>query len=473
VPDRVGGESLERRRTRLGEVGEQLMPGEGPECADPAQPGACDDGHNEGVLRRDIVVNRTPGFRRYRGKLGRTRFGRSRPLRRSRNPQRNVAVARRGDRVVAAYEERRGARDQVLITASRDGGRTWTRPVRPTGRPAGSTDEWWPAVALGPRARVTVAWVDRSSGRERIYFARSAKGGRRFGPPRPLDPATPAAAQWKPALAADPKRDRVHVAFIDERERSVAGDLPQAHAYYVRIERGVPSSATRLDTGEPTARSRKFDNSWAPAIASRGNRVMAAWTDFLRFDWDVFARVSTNGGRSFGPQKDVNDAPETEAPDSPRKLSEAFADAPRIALARGRDLVAWTDWRGRETPFPPHGMYDVFISQPGKKNAQVDPYGRRQLSTFSPDVCAVGRRDALVAFQDASRGQNDIRAVYMRRATKRGRARRVDDAGPRAGNAWRPRLGCWGDRVIAAWEDERDGPAQIYFARTSVSRLRR
>ena len=117
-------------------------------------------------------------------------------------------------------------------------------------------------------------------------------------------------------------------------------------------------------------------------------------------------------------------------------------------------------------------MYDIYLSRAGKENVQVDPYGTRQLSTFAPDICAVGRRDALVAFQDASKGQNDIRAVFMKGGTKRGRPRRVDDAGPRAGNAWRPRLACAGGRVLALWEDERDGPAQIYFARAKLKRLR-
>ena len=114
-------------------------------------------------------------------------------------------------------------------------------------------------------------------------------------------------------------------------------------------------------------------------------------------------------------------------------------------------------------------MYDTFISQPGKKNVQVDPYGTRQLSTFAPDICAVGRRDALVAFQDASKGQNDIRAVHMRGGTKRGpRAprgrRRLRGPATPGGRGWRAR---W-QNVLALWEDERDGPAQIYFARAKL-----
>jgi hypothetical protein len=117
-------------------------------------------------------------------------------------------------------------------------------------------------------------------------------------------------------------------------------------------------------------------------------------------------------------------------------------------------------------------MYDIYIADGSGGNVQVDPYGKRQLSTFAPDVCAVGRRHALVAFQDASKGQNDIRAVYIKRGMKRGRARRVDDGGPRAGNAWRPRLACTRGHAVALWEDERDGPAQIYFARAKLGRLR-
>jgi hypothetical protein len=49
-------------------------------------------------------------------------------------------------------------------------------------------------------------------------------------------------------------------------------------------------------------------------------------------------------------------------------------------------------------------------------------------------------------------------------AMKRGRARLVSDAGARGGNAWRPRLACSGDRVVAVWEDERDGPPRLYYA---------
>jgi hypothetical protein len=451
VPDPIRkGEPIDERRKRLGEAGEKLAPGSGEECPDPATPGPCEDGHTEGVLWRDIVVNRRPRYKRYDGDLARTRFSASQPLAPARHEQRNVTVAARGQNVVAAYEQR----GRVFAVRSGDAGSTWSKPIRVA---KSDDDQWWPAVVAGSKGRVTVAWVDG----ERVVFARSTDGGRSFDAPAPID-ASAAAAQWKPALAQG-RGDVVHAAFIDEREIGL-DDLPQAHVYYSRIEKGTPAAAERLDTGEPAPLATKFDNSWAPSVASRGKRVLVSWLDFVNYDWDVYSRLSTDGGMSWRDQQVVNDTPEED---------EELADTPRAALTAKGELVAWTDWRKRaSSATKPHQMYDTYLSAPGDDNVQVDPYGTRQVSTFSPDICAVGRRHALVVFQDASKGQNDIRAAYMKRGTRRGKARRVDDAGKRAGNAWRPRVACQGKRVLALWEDERDGLAQIYFARTTIDRLR-
>jgi hypothetical protein len=451
VPDPVRpGEPMAERRKRLGEAGEKLAPGSGEECPDPVQPGPCEDGHTEGVLWRDIVVNPQPRYRRYRGERARTRFSRSRPVAPSRHAQRNATVAARGRNVVAAYEQR----DGVLVVKSEDGGRTWSGPRRVS---QAGDDQWWPAVAMGRKGRVTLAWVQD----ERVVFARSTDRGRNFGAPSPID-ASADDAQWKPALAQG-RGDVVHAAFIDEREIGL-DELPQAHVYYARIEKGNASTAEQLDTGQPAPLATKFDNSWAPSVASRGKRVLVGWIDFLNYDWDVFSRLSTDAGKSWKNQRLVNDTPEE---------NEELADTPRVSLGRGREFIAWTDWRKRDSSATqPHQMYDIYMSAGRGDNVQVDPYGTKQLSTFAPDVCAVGQRDALVVFQDASKGQNDIRAVYMRGGRKRGKARRVDDVGARGGNAWRPRLACSGDRVIALWEDERDGVPQIYFARAKLKRLR-
>src|SRR5439155_16383533 len=244
-----------------------------------------------------------------------------------------------------------------------DGGRRWSRAVRPTGRRPGSTDEWWPAVARGARGRVTLAWVDRSSGRERVYFSQSRDGGRSFGPARPLDPSPPrGVAQWRPALAYG-RGNVVNAAFIDERERSQDDGLPQAHLYYTRIRAGSPEPARRLDTGEPVALAAKLDNSWAPRIASRGSRVLLAWTDFENYDWRVYSRQSEDGGGSFGPETPVNNTPTNV---------ESLDDSPDPVLGGTTPFVAWTDFRKRDSTGPmPHPAYDTYLATPGKPNLQV------------------------------------------------------------------------------------------------------
>src|SRR5439155_21813156 len=106
------------RGKRLGRAGARKAPGAGVQCADPAVAAPGENGYVEGVFRRDVQVGVTPRFRRYRGRVERTPLGRARPLTRSHAPQRNAALATRGRRVAAAWEERRGAHDRVYVATS-------------------------------------------------------------------------------------------------------------------------------------------------------------------------------------------------------------------------------------------------------------------------------------------------------------------------------------------------------------------
>jgi hypothetical protein len=71
-----------------------------------------------------------------------------------------------------------------------------------------------------------------------------------------------------------------------------------------------------------------------------------------------------------------------------------------------------------------------------------------------------------------ARGPGDIFVSRVKSGGTGGHATRVDDTGDKGWNQWRPALALAGRRVLAAWEDERDGPAQIYFARALPGRIR-
>jgi hypothetical protein len=406
-----------------------------------------------------VQVGVKPRFKRYRGPLRATRLSRARPVTSSRAPQRGVAVAMSGRLVTAAWEQ--GGR--VLAAGSNDGGRRWARAVAVA--PAGKGAQEWPAVAISPGGRVTVAWSDLRTGTPRVMYARLL--GRRVSRARAIDAsAPPPAAQWKPALAQG-RGAVVHAVWVDERERSADDDLPQAHVFYARV--GQRGPGRRLDTGKPVTLAERSDNSWAPRVASNGRRVLVTWLDFQAYDWGVFSRLSADGGASFGKETRVT---------SDGSEQEELADSPAPALpARGKPLIAWTDWRKRDSAGTrPHQEYDTFIATPGGRNLQADRYGARQVSTFAPSICLGGGGRATVAFQDASTGRSVVRAVTVRGAAgggtfKRGRTRLVSDAGARGGNAWRPQLACSGGRAVAVWEDERDGPPRLYSSFGSARSL--
>jgi hypothetical protein len=258
----------------------------------------------------------------------------------------------------------------------------------------------------------------------------------------------------------------VHAVFVDDRARSADDDLPQSGIFYTRVSGGLPERARRLDGGQPAALAAKLDNAWSPRVAVRRRRVLVAWVDFQNYDWGVFSRASADGGATFAAQVRVTDNVEGS------QQQEELADSPDPVLLPAGPLVAWTDWRKRASAgHVPHQQYDIYSAVPGRRDAQIDQYGSRPVSTFSPSACAVGGR-ALVAFQDATAAQSRILLVRVLGGVRRGRAARVDDGGRRAGDAWRPRLACSGGRVVAAFETERDGPSQIYVASARAKRLR-
>jgi hypothetical protein len=437
-----------------------MLPG-GPACANPRVAGPCANGMREGTIWRDVTVGRRPAHRPVaRRKRGRTPFTASRPLSASRSRQRNVDLAARGSLVAAAFEEA----GRPVVKVSLDGGRTWGPRAYPAGR-RGVVHGWWPQVAIGPDRRVWATWQQTTGGRSRVRVAQAAAARRlRFSRPRAVSGVR--ADQWRPTIAA-PAAKRAVVAWIDERERSADDDLPQAHVYAARVAPGRTGAVRRLDTATPVELARKLDNAWAPDLASRGRRLLLSWIDFHTYDWRVWSRTSKDAGSTWGAQTQVTDTPSGD---------EAIDDTPRGLLSQGGPLVAWTDFRKRDSANrTPHSLYDAVAARPGGANHRVDRPSPLQSMAFAPAIAADGASHAFVAWQDMAAGPGRIllTRIDASGATAGKRRVRVDDGGTRGANAWRPALATVsGGRVLAAWEDERDGPAQIFFARARRSALR-
>ncbi|WP_354698252.1 hypothetical protein DSM112329_03918 [Paraconexibacter sp. AEG42_29] len=480
VPDVAqAGESIAARRARLGAAGEAMLPTGPTACPDPLVAGPCRGGQVEDVVFADVPIGATPRYRRTQPRRrAAAPFGTARPIAPSREPQRNLSLASRGDVVVAAFEQA----GRVLVARSRDRGLHWERPVRVSA--AGPGPQWWPSATIAGDGTVWVAWQD---GR-RVRVVRSAAGAAgaaglravlRFGTPRTA-PAVGEARQWRPSVAATGP-GTAYLAWVDERARLTGDDLPQAAVLGARVTPDGIGAAVRLDRRDAVAPlAATLDHAWAPDVAARGSRVLVTWVDFREYQWTVAARESADGGATFGAERRVDDTPDG---------TEAIADTPRAAITpAGRPLVAYTDWLLDATSAAaPSRLYDTKLAGLGPRSAQADDHGAGHVSTFAPSLAAAGGGSALVAWQDAAAGPARIRLARLRPPASpdgaagapaagegpvvRGRTLRVDDAGRAGAGRARPRVVIAGPRAVVAWEDERDGPSQVYAAGVVARRI--
>jgi hypothetical protein len=199
------------------------------------------------------------------------------------------ALAARGPQVALAWVDFRNYNWDVFYTQSGDRGATFGPNVRVDDFAGFERIHQRPAVAVGRRGRVHIAWTDlRAREADTNIFADRTDDGLSFGPDTRVDDAAAGFApdtdtptnQWHPALAAD--RERLFVAWQDDRDGN-----PD-----VRF-------AASLDGGDTFGASERVDDTGAGAsaqtrpalaVARRGNRraCYVAWEDDRDGDPDVY-----------------------------------------------------------------------------------------------------------------------------------------------------------------------------------------
>lgn len=189
-----------------------------------------------------------------------------------------------------------------------------------------------PAVAIGERGDVAVAWVDQA--RKAILFQRySAEGKPQIA--QPVDVSRhPATFSWLPRVVMAP--DAPQKVFVLWQEIIFSGGSHGGDILFARSEDGGRTfgqsiNLSRSVGGDGKGRINKdsWQNGSLDLVAGTGGVLYAAWTEY---DGPLWFSRSLDGGKSFSPPARIA-----------RGDHPLPARAPSLALAPDRTLyLAWT-----------------------------------------------------------------------------------------------------------------------------------
>jgi hypothetical protein len=228
-----------------------------------------------------------------------------------------IALASAGGRDWLAFAEKRGvpgdqAREQVFLASKPYGSAAWSV------KPVSSSDDLRhsPDVAYTP-SRVFVSYVARIGGAWRVLVESSPDAGATFEAPLTLG----ASGDSPPAIGAT----ATTVSAVWN-----ASGLPSASGS-IQLRRGRIGGAPNHVVTWGAART--VGRGSYPAIAVDGSRLGV----FYVRQTDVFVRLSSNGGATFGPERRILDGDETGQPGQPRfwNVDAAIAGSRVVAVSKG------------------------------------------------------------------------------------------------------------------------------------------
>jgi len=218
-------------------------------------------------------------------------------------------------------EGRGNVPDNLWLSTSSDNGRTLSRPRRIAGKLS-----FQARVAAGPGHTVYITWLKAEevgllelAGPAAVVAARSRDGGRTFSRPlRVSDPSRERVGAASPVIDSDGNLVVLYEDFKDDRRdfQNLDGP-PWKQPFSLVVTRPVGdrgfSQAVPVDGDVvPTRRFLVFLPEFPSLAPGPGETLYAAWSDGRNGDEDVFLRRSGNGGRTWSPPKRVNDNPKRD-----------------------------------------------------------------------------------------------------------------------------------------------------------------
>lgn len=264
----------------------------------------------------------------------------------------SMATDRKGN-IYLAFGDLRDEDANIYMAVSTNGGRSFTKNRR-VDDDAHRTRQNHPAVAADEIGTIYIAYEDFRNGLPDVYLTRSLDGGKTFEASRKLNDDTNDVIQSSPTIAAGNK-GLVVVAWIDfrndttlienldtdvEENRWVATRKGNPDIYYtVSLDGGKTFSPNRKLNDDPEATVQAYPS---VAIDFRGY-ISMVWEDGRDGGMNIYFARSTDQGQRFSQNIPVNDGP--------RNVDHFH---PSLAVnGVGRPYVIWTD--ERNNPFASHG----------------------------------------------------------------------------------------------------------------------
>jgi hypothetical protein len=300
------------------------------------------------------------------------------------------------------------------------------------------------------RGNFVMTWADQRNGDADIYAQRYSSDGSMSGPDFRVNDDIKSKGQKVPCISIDNTGDFV-VAWCNWY--TGGSDL-----YVQRYSSDGSALGTNFKVNENQGSVLRphIGGPLPPSISTDGSdNFVITWTDMGNNGWiDVYAQRYSSVGSVLGTNFKVNDD------------QESSGHSPSISTdSSGNFVITWQDRRNGES-----GIYTQRYSRDGSAlgtNFKVnDDQGSANI--FSPSISTDGSGNFVIAWCDERNGDYDIYAQrYSRDGTAVGPNFRVNDD-QKSAYQWPPSVSTDGSgNFVIAWEDGRNGDADIYAQRFS------
>jgi hypothetical protein len=306
----------------------------------------------------------------------------------------------------------------------------WQADVRLTNDPAGSytsfNNAWY--VAANGNVLHTV-WHDNRDGNYEIYYKRSTDGGINWGADTRLTNNT--AYSYCPSISVS--GSVVHIVWTDYRD-------VYYEIYYKR------STDAGVSWGEDTRLTNNTALKWYPSFAVSGSLVHIVWYDYRDGNREIYYKLSTDAGVSWGADTQLTNDP-------------AYSEYPSVAVSGQVVHVVWHDNRD--------GNYEIYykLSTDAGINWGADTRLTNNTGESKYPSVAVTGSVVHIVWSDNRDGNPEI---YIKRSIDAGVSWGADSR--LTNNTAESRyssVAVSGSVVHVVWEDTRDGNYEIYCKRST------